>query len=72
MNTEIETIRSWAVSNNLLLNIAKTKAMVVGSSKYLSAMQSESMSDIRVGNEAVLLSKSFLFGHDHYEYTGLE
>lgn len=58
MNVEIEVIRSWAESNNLLLNNAKTKAMVVGSSQYLSTMQLESMFDIRVGNEAVLLSKS--------------
>lgn len=57
MNTEIEAIRSWAELINFLLKNAKIKAMMIGSSRYLSAMQLESMSDIRVGNEAFPLSK---------------
>ncbi|CAL1672687.1 unnamed protein product [Lasius platythorax] len=61
INEEIAAIVSWAESNNLLLNNANTKAMIVGSSRYLNAMRSVNMSVIQVGNDPVFFSKSIKY-----------
>lgn len=47
--------------------------MVVGSSRYLNAMQIENTYGIQVGNGIISFSKSIKYlEHNHYKYGELE
>lgn len=61
INNEIEAIRSWAESNNLLLNDSKIKTIVIDSARYLNAMKFDNVNNILMGNNVVPFSMSIKY-----------
>lgn len=53
INEDIEAIQDWSLANDLLLNSGKTQAIIVGTSRYINAIDLTIIPKIRV-NGAVL------------------
>lgn len=56
LNEDIASIEEWAASNKLILNGAKTQAMLMGTARYLNSIVQDSLPDVTVGGSAVRFS----------------
>lgn len=53
INGDVDRINKWAGRNKMLINAAKTQAIVFGTARYLNALNSAGVPEIRVGDVAV-------------------
>jgi len=61
VNEDIEKIVSWADDLGLLLNNSKTKAIIVGTSRYINSLKAADIPHIRVNGAEVPYSPSVVY-----------
>ncbi|XP_077254727.1 uncharacterized protein LOC143893340 [Temnothorax americanus] len=64
INEDIERIVQWAVDNKLTINPGKTKAMILGTLRFVRNVDLDSVPQVRVGESAIPFS-------DSVEYLGV-
>ncbi|RLU25270.1 hypothetical protein DMN91_003363 [Ooceraea biroi] len=61
INEDIRDISEWANANNLRLNPSKTKAMLLGTARYLNGIKTGIIPQIVVGGEVVPFTDSVVY-----------
>ncbi|RLU25058.1 hypothetical protein DMN91_003150 [Ooceraea biroi] len=61
LNEDIDNIWRWAVANGLRLNPSKTKAIILGTSRFINAIHGGNVPQIVVGGEVIPYSDSVVY-----------
>lgn len=68
VNNDISDISYWATANKLLLNLGKTRAMILGTAKQVNNISFDAISRISIDAVSISFSKSnAIFRTFHHE-----